>query len=252
MTTAREFLDEVLSVPKRIPPEVVAGMSPVSYARFLKNRRRLLALAYRLLRPISFQREKLEKRMIAIDEFVIKSADVIARSHRTGLVFTISLAAGLGLSERLVAKIKSERLRSWVPRRGGFYYVTALGFAAFVERTVKGRRLVIELVSDFDRLERILTYAGEISGAVNWGVAVDQASSTLLRARTSRMESSYVGILGVVRSNAEHFSYSLITGLAIPPYLPIGMVYTNRTWRTRIPVLKIPLSVRSKLLDEDT
>lgn len=249
--SAGEFLDEVLSASKRVPPEVATRMSGVAYTRFLKNRRRLLSLAYRLLKPISFKREKLEKRMISIDEFVISSADAIARSNRTGFVLTASLAAGLGLSDRLIAKIKWPWMRSWIPRRGGFYYVTALGFGFYVERTATGRKFVIELVTDFDRLERIFTYAGEVSAAVNWGVAVDQAESALLRPRTSRLESRYIGILGAVRSNPEHFSFTLITGLAIPPYLPIGMIYTNLTWRTRIPLVKIPLSMRSKLLEDD-
>ena len=203
----------------------------------------ILRLTHWLLRPISFSREKINSRMKAIDVFVIDSATAIAQSQRTGFVFSGSFSFGLGVSDKLVAKIKSPKIRKWIPKSGGFYHVLALGFGTFVRQSADTKRhLVIDLFADFDRLEKVHTYAAEVSLAVNWGVAVDRST----RATRETLDSHYVGILGVVRKSADHFSYSLITGLALPPYLPIGMVYSNRTARARVSLVSIPLQWRSK------
>jgi hypothetical protein len=182
--------------------------------------------------------------MLAIDAFIAKSSDAIARSNRTGFVLSISLSFGLGISEKIVARIKSDRIRSLIPKSGGFYYVFSLGLGTFVSRIKRERKsLVFEFFSDFDRLDRVHTYAAEGSIALNWGVAVDRSA----QAGIAKMDSHYIGILGVVRQSDEHFSYSLITGLAFPPYLPVGMVYSNRTSRAHIALPGVPLFYRSNV-----
>lgn len=221
-----------------IPPEISRRMKPKNFQRFLRNRAALLKLAHALLKPISFNDEKLANRMRQIDGFVMRSADAIAKSSRSGVVFSFSAAAGLGFSQKILDRIKSKAVRRFIPNGGGFYYVLAGGVGFFVRSdAVSGRRFLdIEVFFDGDRLKKIHTYAAEGSLAFNWGVALDRGA----RSGFTRMDSHYVGILGVVRQSQEHFSYSLITGLAIPPYLPVGMVYTNRTTRLRLPLMSLP------------
>ncbi|CAN5437614.1 hypothetical protein BH10BDE1_BH10BDE1_05690 [soil metagenome] len=217
--------------------EVANRMQPEQYRSFVKTRARLLKFAYWLLRPVTWNRQKLADRMASIDQFVIESADSIATSDRTGIVLSISGSLGLGLSQKLIEKIKSERLKSLIPESGGFYYVLASGLGIYVQANEAGKnRLVIDLFADVDRLQSIHTYAGEVSLAVNWGIAVDKSKG----ASVESLESHYVGILGVIRKSLDHFSYSLITGVALPPYLPVGMVYSNRTTRARVSILKVP------------
>ncbi len=225
-----------------LPPELAKEMTSEQYARFLRNRAMILKLTHRLLRPVSFSREKINSRMDAIDTFVIQSARAISQSVRTGFVFSGSLSFGLGVSDKLVARIKSERLRRLMPKSGGFYYVIAAGFGIFVRQSTTARRhLVLEVFADVDRLDKVHTYAAEVSLAVNWGIAVDRSKGIT----REKLDSHYVGILGVIRKSAEHFSFSLITGLALPPYLPIGMVYSNVTTRFRASLITLPLFNRA-------
>jgi hypothetical protein len=217
--------------------EIANRMQPEQYRSFVKTRARLLKFTYWLLRPVTWNREKLAKRMASIDQFVIESADSIATSDRTGIVLSLSGSLGLGLSQKIIEKIQSDRLRSLIPMSGGFYYVFASGFGVYIQQIENGKnRLVIDLFADVDRLQAIHTYAGEVSLAVNWGVTVDKSQG----ATVEGFESHYIGILGVIRKSLDHFSYSLITGAAFPPYLPVGMVYTNKTTRARVSVLKLP------------
>lgn len=217
--------------------EIAKRMTKNQFEGFLRNRAWFLKAAHRILRPVTFNDEKFRDRMLKIDEFVIKSADAIAMSVRTGIVLTVSLSLGLGISERLRARIRNRILLRLIPESGGFYYVVGLGLGFFQQRiSPQKNRLVCEFVGDLDRLQKIHTYAGEVSVALNWGVALDRASNS----GVEKMDSHYIGILGVMRQSAEHFSYSLITGFALPPYLPVGMVYSNYTSRLRIPFLRIP------------
>jgi hypothetical protein len=217
--------------------EISSRMQPDQYRSFLQARSRLLKFAYWLLRPVTWNREKLAERMVNIDQFVIESADSIATSNRTGVVISLSGSIGLGLSQKLIERIRSERIRSLIPKSGGFYHVFASGVGIYVQQNTNGKNsLVVDLFADFDRLQAIHTYAGEVSLAVNWGVAVDKSKGPSVEG----FESHYIGILGVIRKSLDHFSYSLITGAALPPYLPVGMVYTNTTKRARVSVLKIP------------
>ena len=235
--TDRADLDYIRDA-QRLPSEIAKSMSATSFAKFVRNRRRILTMTYWLLRPISFSREKLADRMAAIDEFVAKSSSAIAQSNRTGFVLSLSLSAGLGLSEKLISRIESEAVKARVPESGGFYYVLAGGVGLFVRQTTSTKKhFVVDVFADVDLLEKIHTYAGEVSVAVNWGIAADRSKA----ASAEKLDSHYIGILGVVRQSIEHFSYSLITGMALPPYLPIGMVYSNRTSRARATVLAIPL-----------
>lgn len=229
-----EFIRDV----QRVPSEISKNMSAASFAKFLRNRRLILTMTYWLLRPISFSRAKLADRMTAIDEFVAKSSNAIAQSNRTGFVLSLSLSAGLGLSDKLISRIESKAIKTRIPKSGGFYYVLACGIGFFVRQTTPIRKhFVVDLFADIDVLEKIHTYAGEVSVAVNWGIAADTSKSP----SRETFKSHYIGILGVVRESVEHFSYSLITGLALPPYLPVGMVYSNGTTRARATVLAIPL-----------
>lgn len=215
-------------------------LTPEQFRRFNRNRASILKITYWLLRPISFNKEKFLSRMASIDSFVIKSAEAIACSDRTGVVVSLSLSFGLGVSENLVSRIKSPTIRRLIPKNGGFYYVLSLGFGVFVHQTsASRRRLIFDVFSDLDTLDSVHTYAAEGSIALNWGVAVDRARV----AGVAKMKSHYIGILGVVRQSVDHFSYSLITGIAFPPYLPIGMVYSNRTSRARIALPAVPLSL---------
>lgn len=232
----RSVLKEILQE-RPVFSDIAKRMQPKQFRSFVRTRARLLNLAYGMLRPISWNKDKLAKRMSSIDDFVIESADAIAMSNRTGFVFSISGAFGLGISKRLLDKIRSERIKRFIPETGGFYYVLAAGGGIYIKQVGPNKnRLVVDVFVDFDRLQKIHTYAGEVSAAINWGVAVDQAEGRGM----DRLESHYIGILGVVRKSVSHFSYSLITGLALPPYLPVGMVYTNETFRPRATALNIP------------
>lgn len=217
--------------------EAADRLSPEQYRSFLKNRRRLLTTAYWALRLVSWNKNKFADRMSEIDRFVIQSADAIARSRRTGFAVSATGAFGLGLSDYLKAKIKNEKFRAILPASGGFYYVLGVGGGAYIQQTTKKKNhFILEVFVDFDRLKKIHTYAAEVSAAVNWSIPVDDVKW----ASVEKYDSHYVGILGVIRRGVSHFSYTLITGIAMPPYLPIGMVYTNETRRARVQILKIP------------
>lgn len=232
------FLERSATRPE-LQPELRSDLSPENQReRFARNRVHILKIASWLLRPVTFSQSKFDERMAAIDAFIIKSSDAIVGSNRTGVVISFSLSLGLGLSDKLLSRISSSRVRSWIPESGGFYYVVSGGFGFYLhEKPRARRRLVLEFFSDFDSLDTVHTYAAEGSVAVNWGVAVDRAAAPGI----AKMNSHYIGILGVVRQSPEHFSYSLITGLAFPPYFPVGMVYTNQTSRAHFALPGLPL-----------
>ncbi len=220
--------------PSRISFDLKESMPSEQFASFVKKRELLLETFYKILRPISFNELKFENNLINLDRFLQESALTITKSERAGVVITGSLSLGLGLSNQIRETLKKNRFTRLLSYPNGFYYVLALGLGSFVHTENDDKKICFELTIDFDRLQKIKTYAGEISLAANWGFVVDQPP----RAQVQSLNSHYIGVLGVIRQGVDHFSYSGITGFAVPPFLPVGMIYSNSTKRMRIPLVK--------------
>lgn len=155
---------------------------------------------------------------------------------RTTYAPIVTLSVGAALPPALINRFEKTRWLRPLAKLPKVFVSIGAGVGVHIQRSEKtGKRyLHIELIFEFESLERVKTFLFEVAANVNSTVIFDRkvdAQQDLL--------AHYLGAPVVLKRNSDSFSIATQTGLAIPPGTSLGMIYNSKTKRVRLPLFKI-------------